>query len=132
VVAIGSLSIQKATGFVTNLWKDSTVSKPQLYDNYQSVYNDPNVQIVYVGTPNALHKQNCLDAIAAGKHVLCEKPFTINEGEAKEIIDAARQRGVFIMEGKLSTAIMPYLSHVLSARCSNFPNYEVNYAKVIT
>ena len=100
VVAIGSSSIQKATSFVTNVWEDLTVSKPQLYDNYHSVYNDSNVEIVYVGTPHVLQKQNCLDAIAAGKHVLCEKPFTINERDAKEVIDAARQKGVFIMEGK--------------------------------
>ena len=88
------------------MWKDSTVSKPQLYDNYHSVSNDSNVQIVYVGTPHVLHKQNSLDAIAAGKHVLCEKPFTINEKDAKEVIDAARQKGVFIMEGKLRIANM--------------------------
>jgi dihydrodiol dehydrogenase / D-xylose 1-dehydrogenase (NADP) len=122
VVAIGSSSIQKATSFVTNVWKDLTVSKPQLYDNYHSVYNDSNVEIVYVGTPHVLHKQNCLDAIAAGKHVLCEKPFTINERDAKEVIVAARQKGVFIMEGKLRIANMSYLSRVLSALSNNILN----------
>jgi predicted dehydrogenase len=99
-----------------------TVSKPQLYDNYHSVYNDSNVEIVYVGTPHVLHKQNCLDAIAAGKHVLCEKPFTINERDAKEVIVAARQKGVFIMEGKLRIANMSYLSRVLSALSNNILN----------
>ena len=48
---------------------------------------------------HSLHKMNCLDAISAGKHVLCEKPFTINAKETQEIIDAARAKGVFVMEG---------------------------------
>jgi predicted dehydrogenase len=126
VAAIGSSSIQKATSFVTNVWEDLTVSKPQLYDNYHSVYNDSDVQIVYIGTPHVLHKQNCLDAIAAGKHVLCEKPFTINEKDAKEVIDAARQKGVFIMEGKLNIANISYIGCVLSARSNHHLN---SYAK---
>lgn len=59
------------------------------------------MDIVYIGTPHAFHKQACLDAIAHGKHVLCEKPFTLNRREATEVFDAARKQGVFIMEGKL-------------------------------
>jgi predicted dehydrogenase len=62
------------------------------------VYDDPQVDIIYIGTPHAFHKQNCLDAIAAGKHVLCEKPFTINEKEADEVLTAAKAKGIFVME----------------------------------
>ena len=58
---------------------------------------------MYIGTPHSLHKRNCLDAIAAGKHVLCEKPFTINEKEAQEVINAAMEKGVFVMEGILTS-----------------------------
>ncbi|KAF4341173.1 dimeric dihydrodiol dehydrogenase [Fusarium beomiforme] len=99
VTAIGSSSIEKGTSFVEKLWeKASDKPRPQVYADYQGVYDDPNVDIVYVGTPHSLHRKNCLDAIAAGKHVLCEKPFTINAKEAKEIVDAARKKGVFVME----------------------------------
>lgn len=101
ITALGSSSLDKGNKFVQKLWKDAPEKpKPQVYADYQGVYDDPNVDVVYVGTPHSLHKKNCLDAIAAGKHVLCEKPFTINAKETKEIIDAAKQKGVFVMEGK--------------------------------
>lgn len=71
---------------------------PTPYGSYEGVYNDPNVQAVYIGTPHTVHKTNALDAIAAGKHVLCEKPFTLNARDAQEIFDAAEKKGVFVME----------------------------------
>ncbi|KAF4975190.1 hypothetical protein FZEAL_7998 [Fusarium zealandicum] len=99
IVALGSSSLEKGNAFVEKVWaKTPEQPRPQVYADYQGVYNDPNVDVVYVGTPHSLHKKNCLDAIAAGKHVLCEKPFTINEKEAQEVIDAAKQKGVYIME----------------------------------
>ena len=99
ITAVGSSSKLKGSIFVDNVWQTTpSQSRPRIYDNYQAVYNDPNVDIVYVGTPHSLHKQNCLDGIAAGKHVLCEKPFTINEADAQEVVDAARERGVLVME----------------------------------
>jgi dihydrodiol dehydrogenase / D-xylose 1-dehydrogenase (NADP) len=100
ITAIGSSSIEKGTSFVEKLWeKAPDKPKPQVYADYQGVYDDPNVDIVYIGTPHSLHRKNCLDAIEAGKHILCEKPFTINAKEAKDIVDAARKKGVFVMEG---------------------------------
>lgn len=69
-----------------------------MYPNYSSVYIDPNVDIVYIGTPHSFHKQNCLDAISAGKHILCEKAFTLNADDAREVFAAAKAKGVFIME----------------------------------
>ncbi|RGP78848.1 hypothetical protein FLONG3_3047 [Fusarium longipes] len=99
ITAIGSSSLEKGNAFVEKLWKKAPEKpRPQVYPDYQGVYDDPNVDVVYVGTPHSLHKKNCLDAIAAGKHVLCEKPFTINAKETREIMDAAKQKGVFVME----------------------------------
>lgn len=60
---------------------------------------DPAVEAVYVASPNALHRAHCLAAIAAGKAVLCEKPFALNGAEAREVAAAARAAGVFCMEG---------------------------------
>ena len=54
---------------------------------------------MYIGTPHVFHKESCLAAIAAGKHVLCEKPMAINEKEVNEMIAAAKEKGVFLMEG---------------------------------
>ncbi|KAL3434871.1 hypothetical protein BDV09DRAFT_185479 [Aspergillus tetrazonus] len=97
IQAIGSSSLEKGRAFVeTHL---ATLNpKPTVYSNYGDVYNDPEVDIVYIGTPHGLHKQHCLDAIAAGKHVLCEKAFTLNATEGREVLAAAQAKGVFIME----------------------------------
>ncbi|KAL2821526.1 hypothetical protein BJX63DRAFT_417925 [Aspergillus granulosus] len=96
------------TGLISSWFtKDITTSRlhlptispvPTVYSDYQSVYNDSAVDIIYIGTPHALHKQHCLDAIAAGKHILCEKAFTINAAEAREVLAAAAEKKVFIME----------------------------------
>ncbi|KFZ23888.1 hypothetical protein V502_01616 [Pseudogymnoascus sp. VKM F-4520 (FW-2644)] len=103
ITALGSSSLEKGNAFVEKLWGESAAAappppRPVVYADYQGVYNDGSVDIVYIGTPHSLHRENCLDAIAAGKHVLCEKPFTINAREAQEVVDAARKKGVFIME----------------------------------
>lgn len=71
---------------------------PKIYASYDEVYADPDVDCVYIGTPHAFHKRDCLAAIAAGKNVLCEKAFTINAREAREVFDAAREKGVYVAE----------------------------------
>ncbi|KFA56466.1 hypothetical protein S40293_01123 [Stachybotrys chartarum IBT 40293] len=95
IQAVGSSSAEKGHAFVA---KRLPGQKPTVYGSYAEVYDDPNVDIVYIGTPHAFHKQNCLDAIAKGKHVLCEKSFTLNAHEAREVFAAAKEKGVFIME----------------------------------
>ena len=72
--------------------------QPALYSSYQEVYDDAQVDCVYIGTPHSLHRQNCLDAIQAGKNLLCEKPLALNAREAEQIFTAAREKGVFVME----------------------------------
>ncbi|KAJ6023666.1 dimeric dihydrodiol dehydrogenase [Penicillium herquei] len=96
IQAIGSSSIEKGKRFASELLPGKPVT---VYGTYNGCYDDPNVDIVYIGTPHAFHKQNCLDAIHAGKHVLCEKPFTLNTKEAEEVLCAAEAKGVFVMEG---------------------------------
>ena len=97
VTAVGSSSIEKGEAFVSK-HIPNVRPKPSIYADYSSVYNDPNVDVVYIGTPHSFHKRNCLDAIAAGKNVLCEKPFAINAKEAVEVLAAAKTKGVFVME----------------------------------
>lgn len=53
---------------------------------------------VYIGTPHTHHYQNALDAIKAGKHVLCEKPVTTNAAELRSLLAAAKEHNVFFME----------------------------------
>ncbi|KAJ4243829.1 hypothetical protein NW762_014707 [Fusarium torreyae] len=93
--AIGSSSIEKGKRFVADFCPQSN---PNIYGSYGEVYADPSVDIVYIGTPHSFHKQNCLDAIAAGKAVLCEKAFTLNAHDAKEVFDRAEEKGVYVAE----------------------------------
>ena len=79
---------------------------------YQRLVDDPAVEAVYVATPHAFHREHALMAIAAGKHVLVEKAFTRNAAEAREVIDAARAAGVFVMEAMWTR----FLPHMVEAR----------------
>ena len=92
IYAIGSRSQATADVFAEK-WKVS-----QAYGSYEHLYTDPEVDIVYIGTPHNHHFQNARDALNAGKHVLCEKPFTLNAREAKALVALARQKKLFLME----------------------------------
>lgn len=106
ITAVGtSSSIEKGQKFVKDFWKDSTMPHPKVLASYEEVYDSPEVDVVYIATPHSLHAQNCLDAIKAGKNVLCEKPFTINSKQAEEVIAAAKAKGVFLMEGEASFSL---------------------------
>ena len=70
----------------------------RVHDSYQDLIDDPAVDAIYNALPNSLHAQWTLRAIEAGKHVLCEKPFTANADEAAEVAAAARASGLVVME----------------------------------
>lgn len=95
IVAIGSSSVAKAEQFIA---QHLTKNKPKAYGTYAELYADPNVDIVYIGTPHPYHKEAALAAIDAGKHVLCEKPMTLNRKDTLEIVEAAQKKKVFLME----------------------------------
>lgn len=97
IAAIGSSSKEKGEAFVKQ-WILNVSPAPKVYAGYDQVYTSPDVDIIYIGTPHSFHKQNCLDAIKAGKHVLCEKAFALNARDAKEVFAAAKEQGVFVME----------------------------------
>ncbi len=76
--------------------------------SYESLAADPDVDVIYVATPHPMHHDNAILALQAGKHVLVEKPFTMNALEAREIVQAARKSGRFAMEAMW----MRFLPHV--------------------
>ena len=76
--------------------------------SYQSLVADPDVDVVYVATPHPMHHDNAILALQAGKHVLVEKPFTMNAVEAREIVQVARERGRFAMEA-MWTRFLPHV-----------------------
>jgi len=92
VVAVGSRSEESARSFA------STYSIPAAYGSYRELIGDPNVDAVYISLPNSLHYEWTLEAAAAGKHILCEKPIAANAVQAEEMFDAADRAGVKLVE----------------------------------
>ena len=92
LIAIGSRSIDSANGF------GDEFGVPHRHGNYASLVEDPDVDVVYIATPHAIHAENILLSLEAGKAVLCEKPFTLNMTQAKTAIDLARRKKLFLME----------------------------------
>ena len=70
----------------------------QVYDNYDALLTDPEINCVYIPLPNHLHLSWTLKALRAGKHVLCEKPLACNADEAGEMASAAKNAGRVLME----------------------------------
>lgn len=71
---------------------------PRRHGSYAALAEDPDVDVVYIATPHALHMENTILCLNAGKAVLCEKPFAINRAQAVEMIRVARERNRFLME----------------------------------
>lgn len=68
------------------------------YGSYNALVEDPDVDIIYIATPHSHHYANTKVCLEAGKHVLCEKAFTINVMQVKELISLAKSKGLFLME----------------------------------
>lgn len=109
VVAVGSRGAQKAQLFIDeHLGGDASVTA---HGSYEELVADPSVDVIYVATPHSHHREHALLAINAGKHVLVEKSFTRNEAEAQEVLEAARQQRVFVMEA-MWTRFLPHVAAV--------------------
>ncbi|CBQ69568.1 related to dimeric dihydrodiol dehydrogenase [Sporisorium reilianum SRZ2] len=94
--AASSTSATRASEFLDKVGVPSGTAKA--YGSYEELVADPNVDIVYVATPHSHHYANTLLALRAGKHVCCEKPFTINAAQTAHLIKVAREKGLFLME----------------------------------
>jgi len=104
LTAVAARSVEKAADFA----KQHGVAKS--YGSYTELVADPDVDIVYVGTITSLHKEHSLLAIAAGKHVLCEKPLAESHADAQAMYVAAEEKGVMLLEG-MWTRFFPALEH---------------------
>ncbi|WP_350286030.1 Gfo/Idh/MocA family oxidoreductase [uncultured Croceitalea sp.] len=90
--AVASRSMDKAKEFAE---KNNARTS---YDSYEALFNDPAVDVVYIATPHSFHKNVAIQAMRAGKHVLCEKPLGVNRTEVEAMLSAAKENGVFLME----------------------------------
>ena len=88
IAAVAASSDQKARAFGESLGVDRTTG------DYRTLLSDPAIQAVHILTPNALHYPMCKASLEAGKHVLCEKPFTLSSAEARELVGLAAKTGL--------------------------------------
>jgi predicted dehydrogenase len=105
VVAVGSRTLEAATRFADRF------AIPNRHASYQSLVDDPEVDVVYVATPHPMHRDDALLALRAGKPALVEKPFTMDAQEAREVVAAARSAGLFLMEA-MWTRFLPHIAQV--------------------
>ena len=103
VVAVGSRDATRAQAFAEEHAPGATP-----HGDYASLVADPEVDIVYIASPHSEHLEHALLAIAAGKHVLVEKPMAPTADEARQIIAVARAAGVFCMEA-MWTRFLPHI-----------------------
>ncbi|MBR2329074.1 MAG: Gfo/Idh/MocA family oxidoreductase, partial [Clostridia bacterium] len=76
------------------------------YGSYEEMLRDPEVELVYIATPHSHHYEHIMLCLEAGKHVLCEKSFTMNASQARKAADFARERGLYLAEA-MWTRYMP-------------------------
>lgn len=96
LIAVGSRTHKSAQRFAEQH------AVPHQHASYQALASDPDVDVIYVATPNPLHKEHAVLCLESGKPVLCEKPFALNARQAEEVIRAARESKLFLMEAMWS------------------------------
>lgn len=103
--AVASRNIQKAKAFATRF------KAGHAYGSYLELAQDPDIDVVYIGSPNSLHREHSLLCLEHGKAVICEKPFASNQREAQEMVDLARKKGLFLMEA-MWTRYIPMIQKI--------------------
>lgn len=105
LVAVGSRSEPRAMKFA----KEFEVA--HAHGTYEALAADEDIDVVYISTPHTKHLPDTLICLEHGKHVLCEKPFAVNAGQAEQMRRRAEERGLFLMEA-MWTAFFPAIRHV--------------------
>lgn len=103
---VASRALEKAKTFAEKF------SAVKAYGSYEELAKDPDVDIVYIATPHALHFKNTMMCLKHGKHVICEKPLGLDAKQAKAMIDQAKTKKLFLMEG-LWTRFIPATEKLL-------------------
>lgn len=107
LVAVASRSRQKASLFAKEF------SIPRIHDSYEALAKNPEVDVIYIATPHSHHHENTLMCLENNKAVLCEKAFAVNYRQAKEMVEKARGKNVFLMEA-LWTKFLPHYNKMKS------------------
>ncbi|RZS80026.1 putative dehydrogenase [Motilibacter rhizosphaerae] len=111
IAAVGSRDQARADAFADEVEADSGLRVAHRHATYEDLVADESVDVVYVATPHPAHRDAAALALRAGKHVLVEKPFTMNAREARELVDLAREHDRFLMEA-MWTRFLPHIARV--------------------
>ncbi len=106
LAAVASRNIETANKFAKKY------NIPKAYATYQELAHDPDVDVIYIGTPHTFHLENSVMCMRKGKAVLCEKALAINAAEVREMVRVAREENVFLMEAMIPRHV-PLLKKVL-------------------
>ena len=110
--AVGSRTAENASRFA------SLYGVKKSYGSYEELVNDPKVELIYVATPHSEHYENVKLALNAGKNVICEKAFMLNERQAKEVFDLAKEKNLLLTEA-IWTRYMPMRAKINEVLASN-------------
>lgn len=100
VTAVCSRTAEAADAFVK---RNPLAEGAKIYTSVEEMAADPQVDAIYIGTPNHTHCEYTLACLKAGKHVLCEKPLAVNASEGRIMIEKAQEKGLLLMEAMIST-----------------------------
>ena len=92
IYAVGNRTHEKAVAFAEKY------GIGKVYDDFNDMFTDPNVDVVYITTPHNTHIEFMKKAIANGKHILVEKSITLNSSELEEALTLAEEKGVIVAE----------------------------------
>ncbi|MFC5175793.1 Gfo/Idh/MocA family protein [Nocardioides taihuensis] len=110
IAAVGSRREESARSFAAE-------HGGRAHASYEALVTDPEVEVVYVASPHAVHLEHARMALEAGKHVLCEKPLTLDLADAEEMVRLAREHDRFLMEA-MWMACHPVIRAVVDALAS--------------
>jgi len=106
LVAVASRNLEKAKQFATEY------DVANYYDSYKELATSPEVNLIYIATPNNFHFEHATLCIESGKAVICEKPFALNSTQVFKMIAKAKERQVFLMEA-MWTRFIPATQRVI-------------------
>ena len=122
ITAIASRDMTKALNFADRF------HIKKAYGSYEELVDDPEIDVIYIATPHTEHRNHTKLCIEAGKAVLCEKPFALNEIEARDMFEAAQNKNVFLMEA-MWTKFLP-VTKIVKQWISNKIIGEIKYINI--
>ncbi len=129
VVAVCSRTVEAAEAFIA---RNPIAAGAKVYTSVETMSADPQVDAIYIGTPNQTHCEYAITALNAGKHVLCEKPLALDAAEGRRMVEAAKENECLLMEAMVSTlnpnfiAVASRIAEIAPAR--QYSSYFCQYS----